>query len=245
MNKNLFIDCVDKFGGKIDEEKLNQFEIYSSLLVEWNEKMNLTGVTDPDGISVRHFADSISPLFHIDFPENSKIIDVGTGAGFPGVPIKIMRPDIKITLMDSLNKRITFLKEVREKTEISDVECVHARAEEFSRKEEYREKYDIGISRAVANLRVLSEYVLPFVKVGGYFISMKAMEIDEEINDAKEKIKLLGGEIKEIKTIEIPNSDVMRKLVIIKKVKKTDKKYPGRKIKLEAFASLFYLIGNV
>ena len=171
MNKNLFIDCVDKFGGKIDEEKLNQFEIYSSLLVEWNEKMNLTGVTDPDGISVRHFADSISPLFNIDFPENSKIIDVGTGAGFPGVPIKIMRPDIKITLLDSLNKRINFLKEVREKTEISDVD------------------------------------------------------------DAKEKIKLLGGEIEEIKTIEIPNSDVMRKLVIIKKVKKTDKKYPGRKIK--------------
>ncbi len=231
MDRNLFIDCMKKFGTEVSEEKLNQLEIYSSLLVEWNEKMNLTAITDPEGIAVRHFADSVSPLFYHEFKDNCKIIDVGTGAGFPGVPIKILRPDIEITLMDSLNKRINFLKEVREKTGIENVECVHARAEEFSRKPEYREQYDIGISRAVANLRVLSEYVIPFVKVGGYFISMKAMDIEEEVNDAKGKIKELGGEIQEIKTIEIPNSDVLRKLVIIKKVKKTDKKYPGRKIK--------------
>ena len=231
MDRNLFIDCIKKFCGEISEEQLNQFEIYSSLLVEWNEKMNLTAITDPEGISVRHFADSVSPLFHHDFKENSKIIDVGTGAGFPGVPIKILRPDLEITLMDSLNKRINFLKEVREKTGISKTECIHGRAEEFSRKAEYREKYDIGVSRAVANLRVLSEYVIPFIKVGGYFIAMKAMDIEEEVNDAKEKIKALGGEIQEIKTIEIPNSDVVRKLVIIKKVNKTDKKYPSRKIK--------------
>lgn len=231
MNKNLFIDCVEKFGGEVDEKKLEKFQTFSSLLVEWNEKMNLTGITDPDGISVRHFADSISPIFHIDFPKNAKVIDVGTGAGFPGIPIKIMREDIRITLLDSLNKRINFLKEVREKTEAEKVECIHGRAEEFGRNPSYREKYDIGISRAVSNLRVLSEYVLPFVKVGGYFVSMKAMDIEEEVNNAKEKIKLLGGEIEDIKTIEIPNSDVLRKLVIIKKVKKTDKKYPGRKIK--------------
>ena len=231
MDKNLFIDCIKKFGGEISEEKLNTFEIYSYLLVEWNEKMNLTAITDPEGISVRHFADSVSPLFHHDFKENAKIIDVGTGAGFPGVPIKILRPDLDITLMDSLNKRINFLKEVREKTGISKTECIHGRAEEFSRKAEYREKYDIGVSRAVANLRVLSEYVIPFIKKGGYFIAMKAMDIEEEVNDAKDKIKDLGGEIQEIKTIEIPNSDVLRKLVIIEKVNKTDKKYPGRKIK--------------
>ena len=231
MNKSLFIDCVNKFGGEISEEKLDKFETFSSLLVEWNEKMNLTAITDPDGISVRHFADSISPLFYVDIKENAKVIDVGTGAGFPGVPMKIMRPDLDITLMDSLNKRITFLKEVREKAGLLKTECVHARAEEFGRKEEYREKYDIGISRAVASLKVLSEYVLPFIKVGGYFISMKAFEIEEEVNEAKEKIKLLGGKIEEIKEIEIPNSDAVRKLVIIKKISKTDKKYPGRKIK--------------
>ncbi|MBE7011843.1 MAG: 16S rRNA (guanine(527)-N(7))-methyltransferase RsmG [Ruminococcaceae bacterium] len=231
MDRNLFIDCIKKFGGEISEEKLNHFDIYSSLLVEWNEKMNLTAITDPEGISVRHFADSVSPLFYHEFKENAKIIDVGTGAGFPGFPIKILRPDLEITLMDSLNKRINFLKEVREKTGISNVECVHARAEEFSRKPEYREKYDIGVSRAVANLRVLSEYVIPFIKIGGYFIAMKAMDIEEEVNDAKEKIKALGGEIQEIKTIEIPNSDVLRKLVIIKKINKTDNKYPSRKIK--------------
>lgn len=231
MDKNLFLDCIEKFGGQIENEKIEKLNDFSSLLVSWNEKMNLTAITDPEGISVRHFADSISPLFHFDFKENIKMIDVGTGAGFPGVPIKILRPDIDITLMDSLNKRINFLKEVRDNLSLSKTECIHGRAEEFSRKEEYREKYDIGISRAVANLRVLSEYVLPFVKVGGYFIAMKAMEIDEEVNDAKEKIKALGGEIEEIKTIKIPNSDVLRKLVIIKKLSKTDKKYPGRKIK--------------
>ncbi|MBQ2890356.1 MAG: 16S rRNA (guanine(527)-N(7))-methyltransferase RsmG [Clostridia bacterium] len=231
MNRDLFIDCIEKFGGKISEEKLNQFEKFSSLLVEWNEKMNLTAITDSDGISVRHFADSISPLFYTEIKENAKVIDVGTGAGFPGVPLKIMRPDLDITLMDSLNKRITFLKEVREQIGIDKTECVHARAEEFGRKEEYREKYDVGVSRAVASLKVLAEYVLPFIKVGGYFISMKAFEIEEEVNEAKEKIKLLGGKIEEIKEIEIPNSDAVRKLVIIKKISKTDKKYPGRKIK--------------
>ena len=231
MNRNLFIDCIEKFGGEISEEQLDKFEDFSSLLVEWNEKMNLTAITDPDGISVRHFADSISPLFYAEIKENAKVIDVGTGAGFPGIPIKIMRPDLDITLMDSLNKRITFLKEVREKIGIDKTECVHARAEEFGRKEEYREKYDVGISRAVASLKVLAEYVLPFIKVGGYFISMKAFEIEEEVNEAKEKIKALGGKIEEIKEIEIPNSDAVRKLVIIKKISKTDKKYPGRKIK--------------
>lgn len=231
MNKNLFIDCVKKFGGEIDNDKLLKFEKYSSLLVKWNEKMNLTAITDPDGISVRHFADSISPLFYVDFPQNGKVIDVGTGAGFPGIPIKIMRDDLEITLMDSLNKRINFLKEVCCECEFLKAECIHARAEEFGRKEEYREQFDIGISRAVARLKVLSEYVLPFVKVGGYFIAMKAMDIEEEVNEAKEKISILGGKIEEIKEIEIPNSDVLRKLVIIKKIKKTDKKYPGRKIK--------------
>lgn len=231
MNKELFKDCIKKFGGDISEEKLLKFSKYSSLLVEWNEKMNLTAVCDPDGISVRHFADSISPLYYVDFPENSKIIDIGTGAGFPGIPLKIMREDLKLTLMDSLNKRINFLKEVREKTGIDETECIHARAEEYGRKEEYREKFDIGISRAVAQLRVLSEYALPFIKVGGIFIAMKAFDIDEEISLAKEKIRLLGGKIEEIKEVEVPNSDALRKIVIIRKVKKTDKKYPGRKIK--------------
>lgn len=231
MDKEIFKSCLKKFETDADEEKINKFEIYSNLLCEWNEKMNLTAVTDPKGISIRHFADSLTPLFCVEFPENARVIDVGTGAGFPGLPIKIMRPDIHITLMDSLNKRINFLKEVTEKAKITDAECVHARAEEFSRKKEYREKYDIGISRAVARLKVLSEYVIPFVKCGGYFIAMKAFEIDEEVNEAKEIISLLGGKIEEIKEIEIPYEEARRKIVIIKKIKSTDKKYPRRKIK--------------
>ncbi len=231
MNKNLFIDCVNQLGGEVSEEKILKLEKYSSLLVSWNEKMNLTAVTDPDGISVRHFADSITPLFNVSFPENARVIDIGTGAGFPGIPIKIMRDDISITLLDSLNKRINFLNEVVGELKLNNTACIHGRAEELGRKEEYREKYDIGISRAVAKLRILSEYALPLVKVGGYFIAMKAMEIDEEVNEAKEKIKLLGGEIEEIKTVNVPHSDAVRKLVIIKKIKNTDKKYPSRKIK--------------
>lgn len=231
MDKNIFIDCVNKFGGEISEEKIRNFEVYSSLLTEWNEKMNLTAVTDPKGISVRHFADCLSPLFNFDFPLNSRVIDIGTGAGFPGLPIKILRPDLKITLVDSLNKRINFLKEVVSEIGLDDVECIHARAEELSKNKEYREKFDIGVSRAVSKLNVLSEYVLPFIKIGGFFIAMKAFEIEEEVEEAKQIIKELGGKIKEIKEVEIPNSDVLRKIVIIEKVKKTDNKYPRRKIK--------------
>ena len=231
MDKKIFEDAIKKFGGNVNNEQIDRFQTYSNLLISWNEKMNLTAVTDPEGISLRHFADSVSPLYYANFPEKSKIIDIGTGAGFPGIPIKIMRPDIEITLMDSLNKRINFLKEVSEKLNLEKVECVHARAEEFSKKAEYREKYDIGISRAVARLKVLSEYVIPFVKVGGYFISMKAKDIEEETEEAKEIISVLGGKIEEIKEFQIPNTDVTRKLVIIKKVKPTDKKYPRRKIK--------------
>lgn len=231
MDKEIFKSCLEKLKIDINEEQINKFEIYSKLLCEWNEKMNLTAVTDPKGIAIRHFADSLSPILCVDFPKNAKVIDVGTGAGFPGLPIKIIRPDIHITLMDSLNKRINFLKEVTEKAKIKDADCIHARAEEFSRKEEYREKYDIGISRAVARLNVLSEYVLPFIKCGGYFASMKAFEIDEEVNEAKEIIGLLGGKIEEIKEIDIPYEEARRKIIIIKKIKNTDKKYPRRKIK--------------
>ncbi len=231
MDKKIFEDAVKKIGGNIDDEQIFRFQTYSELLVNWNKKMNLTAVTDPEGISLRHFADSISPLYYVNFPEKSKIIDIGTGAGFPGIPIKIMRPDIEITLMDSLNKRINFLKEVSDKLNLDKTECIHARAEEFSKKATYREKYDIGISRAVAKLKILSEYVIPFVKEGGYFIAMKAKDIEEEIQEAKEIISLLGGRIEEIKEFQIPDTDVTRKLVIIKKVKPTDKKYPRRKIK--------------
>ena len=196
---------------------------YADLLVEKNKVMNLTAITEPADIAALHFLDSAALLTLTDF-KNKKVADVGTGAGFPGMPLRIVEPSIRLTLLDSLNKRVDFLKEVCEDLALTNVDCVHARAEEFAAKK--RESFDIVTSRAVANLQMLSELCLPLVKVGGYFLSMKAVDSDQELADAKHAIEVLGGQVEKIETYAIPGTDVSHRLIFIKKIKETGKKYP-------------------
>ncbi len=233
MDKEIFEKGLDCLGLSIDREKIEKFDIYSKLLVEWNEKINLTAITSPEEISIKHFLDSIAPLSVFEIEENAKVIDVGTGAGFPGFPIKIMREDLDFTFMDSLNKRINFLKLVSEEIGFEKVEFVHMRAEDGGINKLYREKFDYIVSRAVANLKVLSEYCIPFLKVGGTFAAFKQYEVDEEIEDAKAIIGSLGGKIKEIKEIKIPCSDIVRKIILIEKIKETPKNFPRKASKIK------------
>ena len=196
---------------------------YAELLVEKNKVMNLTAITEPHDIATLHFLDSVAMLPLADL-KGKKMADVGTGAGFPGMPLRIVEPSLRLTLLDSLNKRIDFLKEVCEDLGLNDVECIHGRAEEFAAS--HREDYDIVTSRAVANLQMLSELCLPLVKVGGYFLSMKAVDSEQEVNDAKNAIKTLGGQIEKVVDYAIPGTDVQHRLIFIKKIKETPKKYP-------------------
>ncbi len=233
MDINIFEKGIRDLTLNIDNEKIEKFKIFSSLLIEWNKKMNLTAVTDPAEISVKHFLDSIAPLSVIEIKKDSKIIDVGTGAGFPGIPLKIVREDLDFTFMDSLNKRINFLKEVSDKVGFDKVEFIHSRAEDAGKNKNYREKYDYAVSRAVANLKVLCEYCIPFVKVGGYFIAFKQFEVNDEIEDARAMIGTLGGKIENIKEITIPQSDIKRKIIIIEKVKDTPIQFPRQPNKIK------------
>ena len=207
-------------------EQTEQFFEYMNLLIEWNEKMNLTAITDPEEIILKHFIDSITILEDIE--DNAKIVDVGTGAGFPGIPLSIMNQTLKITLVDSLNKRLIFLQEVVNKLNLKNIEIIHARAEEFGQNKKYREKFDIATSRAVANLSTLSEYLIPLVKIDGKIISMKASGAQEEINEAKKAIEILGGKIENIKEFNLPQSDIGRTVIIIRKEKQTPNKYPRK-----------------
>jgi 16S rRNA (guanine527-N7)-methyltransferase len=208
-----------------------KFNLYMKLLLEWNEKINLTAITDPDEIVKKHFEDSLTCLKTGCVKENASVVDVGTGAGFPGVPIKIERDDIKLTLMDSLNKRINFLKTLCGELEI-EADCIHARAEEAGKNKEYREQFDVAVSRAVANLSSLSEYCLPFVKKGGFFLAMKGKDIDEELNTALPLIERLGGKLKEVQLHHIEGTDITHSIVIIEKASSTPPKYPrnGKKV---------------
>ena len=212
-------------------ENAQAFDIYEKLLLEWNEKINLTAITDHDEIAVKHFMDSLTPLDFRDF-KNKSVIDVGTGAGFPGLPLKIAVPEMKLCLLDSLNKRINFLNEVVSTLGLKDVQCVHARAEEGGRDKNFREKFDFALSRAVAPLNVLAEYDLPFVKVGGEFIALKGPAADEEVRQAQGAVKLLGGEISDIKEVEIEGSGLKHKIVFVAKVKHTPNTYPRRAVKI-------------
>lgn len=211
----------EKTGMSLTEQQYSMLDKYSELLVEYNKVMNLTGITDPKGISEKHLLDSLLIFKYAEIPAGAKVIDVGTGAGFPGVPMKIYRPDIYMTLLDSLNKRVNFLKTVSENTE--KMECIHARAEEMGRKPEHREKYDIATARAVAALPVLAEYCMPYVKVGGSFIALKGP--GENISEGENAVKLLGGEIDKVTEYKLPCGDG-RVMVIIKKVSATSTKYP-------------------
>lgn len=233
MDKEILISGLKSFGYDINEEKLIKFQKYSEMLVEWNEKMNLTSIVDPEGISVKHFLDSVAPIFSFEIKENAKIIDVGTGAGFPGIPIKILREDLDFVYLDSLNKRISFLKEVSENLNFENVEFVHMRAEEAGQNKSHREIYDYAVSRAVAPLKILSEYAIPLLKKGGTFAAFKAFDIDEELNDAKAMIGNLGGKITDIKEVKIPKSDLVRRIVLIEKIKETPRMFPRKPNKIK------------
>jgi len=225
MDRELFILETSKLNINLTDEMLNQLEKYYELLVEWNEKINLTAIIKPEEIILKHFIDSLTINKYIEY--NKNLTDVGTGAGFPGIPIKIYRPDIKVTLVDSLNKRINFLNEVIEKLKLEDIFTVHSRIEDFGRNSKYREKFDYVTARAVANMTVLSEYLMPICKVNGKCICMKANK-GEEIENSKIAISILGGEIEAIKEFTLPDSDIKRTLIIIKKAKETPSSYPRK-----------------
>ena len=210
------------------EDIEHKFIIYKNLLKQWNQKINITSIEDDEEIYLKHFIDSVLLLNKDNIDEKKKIIDVGTGGGFPGLPLKIMNNNYKITLLDSLRKRIDFLQEVSKALNLSDVEFIHGRAEDFGQNKEHRENYDICVSRAVAPLNVLSEYCIPFVKVGGYFAAYKSDIISQEITNSDNAIEKLGGKLKEIKEICIPGTDIIRKIVIIEKVEPTNKRYPRK-----------------
>lgn len=214
------------FEEEIDDNKIQKFYDYMNLLVEWNKKINLTAITEEKDIILKHFVDSLTVLKYIK--ENKSIVDVGTGAGFPGIPLAIMNDSLKITLVDSLNKRINFLNEVCNKINLENIKAIHARAEEFGQDNNYRESYDVAISRAVANLTVLVEYLLPLVKVGGKIICMKGPDIEEELKQAKSAIDILGGKFERCDNFCLPKSDISRNIIIINKIKETPKKYPRK-----------------
>lgn len=207
----------------LDSAAADKLARYAELLLEKNKVMNLTAITDPEDVASLHFLDSAALLTLADLKDKT-VVDVGTGAGFPGMPLKILEPSIRMTLLDSLGKRITFLQEVCNELGLQNVQCVHARAEEFAA--EHRQSFDFAVSRAVANLSVLCELCLPLVKVGGYFLSMKSVESDEELESAKKAIKTLGGQVERTADYQIPGTEVVHRVIFIKKIAETPKKYP-------------------
>ena len=228
--KDLLKDKAEMFHVKLDEQALERFDTYGKLLVEWNEKINLTAITDPEGITIKHFLDSLTILGYVDIPEGAKVIDVGTGAGFPGLAMLIARPDLDVTLMDSTKKRLMVIENILETIDLK-ANVVHARAEEAGKNKMFREKYDFSTARAVTNLRDLAEYCLPFVKVGGSFIPMKSTKAQEEIAEGKKAIHLLGGQIIKQDTFELLDCGE-RTIINVKKISSTPAKYPRASAKI-------------
>ncbi|RNC98867.1 16S rRNA (guanine(527)-N(7))-methyltransferase RsmG [Lysinibacillus halotolerans] len=228
MNEQQFIEALKNKGIELSDQQIAQFKKYFELLVEWNEKMNLTAITDVEGVYLKHFYDSISASFYFDFTKVQSVCDVGAGAGFPSLPIKICFPHLHVTIVDSLNKRITFLNHLSEQLQLDHVEFVHARAEEFGQNASYREKFEVVTARAVARLAVLSELCFPLVKQGGYFVALKAAAGPEELKDAKKAITTLGGSLKEEFAYTLPIEESERTLYVFDKVKQTPKKYPRK-----------------
>lgn len=219
---------LEKIGITLNEQQKQQFDKYYEMLVEWNKVMNLTGITEFDEVMRKHFLDSLSIVKAIEKKDMLRVLDLGTGAGFPGIPLKIMFPEWDIVLLDSLNKRIKFLNEVIGQLGLQKISTIHGRAEDFARKEEYREKFDLVVSRAVANLSSLSEYCLPYVKQQGIFVSYKASDVEEEVREAKKAVTVLGGNLEKTVEFQLPDTDIDRTLLVIQKIKKTPGKYPRK-----------------
>lgn len=223
-----FVEDLQELSLTLDKRQICQFLKYYNLLVEWNSFMNLTGITEYPEVIKKHFIDSLSVVKCIDLLKINSVIDIGTGAGFPGIPLKIVFPHLKITLLDSLQKRIRFLDEVIGELELSGIETIHGRAEEFAKPDKLRAKYDLSVSRAVANLSTLSEYCIPFVKKDGFFLSYKSEKISEELSTAERAIHVLGGELMDRVDFTLPRTDMKRTILLIKKVKETPLKFPRK-----------------
>ena len=222
-----------QWGVPFSQEQLDRFDTYGDLLTDWNTRMNLTAILEPQAMAVKHFLDSVLPLQVVEFPQGASLIDVGTGAGFPAVPMKIVRPDLQVTLLDSLNKRVTFLKALCGELGLP-CEAIHARAEEGGRQERLRERFDFATARAVAHLRELSEYCLPFVKVGGAFLALKGGDCQQELQEAAYAIRQLGGQVERVEHLELP-LDNRRTVVVIRKRSQTPAKYPRPSAKIAKF----------
>lgn len=220
--------ALNELGIQYTENMISQFEGYRNGVIEWNEKVNLTAITDPQEFVVKHFIDSVLCVGFDEYKAAKKVIDVGTGAGFPGIPLAILSDDKEFTLMDSLNKRLKIIDELSEGIGLTNVQTVHARAEELARNKAHREKYDICVSRAVANLTTLSEYCLPFIKVGGYLLAYKGPDAEAELADAKKAISILGGQVEKMEKAQLDDFGLDHRIIFIKKVKNTPAKYPRK-----------------
>ncbi|MBH0164641.1 16S rRNA (guanine(527)-N(7))-methyltransferase RsmG [Fictibacillus sp. 7GRE50] len=228
MNIELFQTSLKEKGVELSEKQLSQFETYYNLLVEWNEKMNLTAITEIEEVYLKHFYDSVTAGFYFNFNQSITVCDVGAGAGFPAIPLKIAFPEIKLTVVDSLNKRIGFLQHVVDELGLEDVSLYHDRAETFAHRPEFRQTFDLVTARAVARLSVLSELCLPLVKIGGHFLGMKGANLPEEVRDGEKAVKLLGGRVKDIHSFVLPIEESERNIIVIDKVKETPKKFPRK-----------------
>lgn len=231
--KEILKSATADFKIQLNNLQLTQLEKYFELLVEWNEKINLTAITDAEGVAIKHFADSLTLFNYVDVPENSRVIDVGTGAGFPGIVLKIARPDIELTLLDSLNKRLVFLDNILTEIGLS-AQLIHSRAEDGGQNIDLRESYDFVVSRAVAQLNVLSEYCLPYARLGGSFVALKGPDADNEISNAKRAVQILSGKIKNTYKFSLPNKGGERSIIVIEKNQPTPDKYPRNSGKIKA-----------
>lgn len=228
MIQEAFVQRLGEQGITIDEKQLNQFENYYKILVEWNEKMNLTGITERDQVYTKHFYDSVSLAFFVDMKKVATVADIGSGAGFPGIPLKICFPHLRLTIVDSLNKRINFLKHVADTLGLTEVELIHGRAEEVARKKGYRDSFDVVTARAVARMAVLNEFCLPFVKVGGQFAAMKGSDPSDEVKEAGRSLKELKGSLSKVHSFSLPVEESDRHIVVIDKKGATPAKYPRK-----------------